>query len=66
MPRLLLLFEQQLLVCQSASAAHTALPSARRKASKTTGGSLDRAQLLVDRHRHRALPVSGSPAANWV
>ena len=36
-PRLLLLFEQQLLLCQSASAAHTALTSARRKASKTPG-----------------------------
>jgi hypothetical protein len=42
MPRLLLLFEQQLLLCQSASAAHTALTSARRKASKTPGGPRSR------------------------
>jgi hypothetical protein len=36
-PRRFLLFEEQLLVCQSASAAHTALTSARLSASKTTG-----------------------------
>ena len=36
-PRLLLLFEVQLLLCQSASAAHTASFSARLSASKTTG-----------------------------
>src|SRR5215210_3760443 len=36
-PRLLLLFEKQLLLCQSASAAHTASSSARLSASKTTG-----------------------------
>jgi hypothetical protein len=64
-PRLLLLFEQQLLLCQSASAAHTALPSARRKASKTPGGpSTGLSCSLTDTVTER-LPF-GLAARNWV
>jgi hypothetical protein len=62
---LLLLFEQQLLLCQSASAAHTALLSARLNASKTPGSpSIGVSCALIDTVTER-LPL-GLAAMNWV
>ncbi len=64
-PRLLLLFEKRLLLCQSASAAHTASSSARLSASKTTGlPDTGVCCALMDTVTER-LP-SALAAANWV
>src|ERR687892_971130 len=64
-PRLLLLFEQQLLLCQSASAAHTALTSARRKASKTPGAPWTGLSCSLTDTVTERLPF-GLAARNWV
>jgi hypothetical protein len=64
-PRLFLLFEQRLLVCQSASAAHTALTSARLSASKTAGLPDTRVCSALMETVTERLP-SPLAAANWV